>query len=72
VGEGVGEPNQTTGKKLWHSAVLRIRDVYPRSRISNPGSKTSNKREGRKKFVALPFFVATKITKFKIKLILNW
>jgi hypothetical protein len=72
VEEGVGEPNQTTGKKLWHSAVLRIQDVYPGSPILDPRSKNSNKREGRKKFVPLPFFVATKITKFKIILILNW
>ncbi len=43
------------------------------SRIPDLGSRIhSNKREGRKKFVALPFFVATKITKFKIILILNW
>ncbi len=62
------------------AAVLRIRHVYPLitdpdfcpSRISDPGSKNSNKREGWKKIVVLPFFVATKIPKLKIILILNW
>ncbi len=32
-------------------------DVYPGSRISDPGSKNSNKREGWKKFVVIPFSV---------------
>jgi hypothetical protein len=31
------------------NTVLRIRDVYPGSRISDPGSKNSNKREEWKK-----------------------
>jgi hypothetical protein len=34
---------------MYLSAVLRIRDVYPGSRIqifTHPGSKNSNKREG--------------------------
>ncbi len=63
-------------------SVLRIRDVYPGSRILifvHPGSgpKIRNKREGWKKFVVLPFFVATNITKLKIILFLgrwrkNW
>jgi hypothetical protein len=49
--------------------VLRIRDPDfcpsgSRIRISDPGSKNSNKREGLKKFVVLHFFVATKIPKF--------
>jgi hypothetical protein len=39
--------------------------------IPDPGSQNSNKREGRKKFVVIPFFVVTKTTKLKIKLILN-
>jgi hypothetical protein len=39
--------------------VLRIRDVYPGSRIlifTHPRSKNSNKREGRKKFFVIPSF----------------
>ncbi len=40
------------------------------SRIPDP--KTATKDRGGKKFVLLPFFVATKITKLKIILILNW
>jgi hypothetical protein len=40
--------------------------VHPR--IPDPNS---NKREAEKKFVVLPFFVATNITKFKIILFLN-
>jgi hypothetical protein len=58
--------------------VLRIRDVYPGSRILifthpgsrilDPGSKNSNKRErlkkrGEKKLVVIPFYVATNFTK---------
>ncbi len=54
--------------------VLRIRDVYPGSRILifiHPRSKNSNRREGwRKKFV-VHFFVAKNITKLKIVLFLN-
>jgi hypothetical protein len=50
---------------------LRIRDVYPGSRISDPGSKNSNKREGGKKLVVKPFFVATNFTKLKIILFLG-
>ncbi len=49
--------------------MLRIRDVYPESRIlifTHPGSKNSHKREGRKKLVVIPFFVATNFTKLKI------
>jgi hypothetical protein len=55
--------------------VLRIRDVYlgslivifthPGSGISDPGSINSNKK-GVKKFVVVPFFVATIFPKFKI------
>jgi hypothetical protein len=43
---------------------LRIRDVYPRSRISDP--KTATKEMGEKKFVDIPFYVATNFTKLKI------
>jgi hypothetical protein len=49
----------------WHT-VLRIRDVYPRSRIPDPdfypsripNPKTATKEKGEKKFVVIPFFVA--------------
>jgi hypothetical protein len=54
--------------------VLRIRDVYPGSRIlifthpgspiSDPGSKNSNEREWWMKFVVIPFFGAINLTKF--------
>jgi hypothetical protein len=52
--------------------VLRIRDVYPGSRIAD--TTTATKEEG-KKFVVLPVphhFVATNITKMKIILFLKW
>jgi hypothetical protein len=42
----------------------------PRSQIPDP--KTATKERGEKNFVVLPFFVATKITKLKIILILSW
>jgi hypothetical protein len=42
----------------------RISDLG--SRIPDPGSKNSNKREGWKKFVVKPFFVATNFTKLII------
>jgi hypothetical protein len=49
--------------------VLRIRDVYPGilifthpgSRISDPGSKNSNKREGRKKKILSYLFLKPQI-----------
>ncbi len=44
-------------------------DFYP-SRISDPGSKNSNKREGWKKLLSY-FFVITNFTKFNIILFLN-
>jgi hypothetical protein len=50
-------------------AVLRIRDVYPRSRIlifSHPGSriqKTAMKDRVEKKFVVIPFLGAINFTK---------
>jgi hypothetical protein len=67
-------------------AVLRIRDVYPgswilifthpRSQIPDPGSripdpKTATKEGGEKKFVVVPFYVATNFTKLKIILVLE-
>ncbi len=61
--------------------MLRIRDVYPGSRIlifthpgsriSDPGSKNMYKREGEKIFFVKHFFVATNFTKCKIILFLN-
>jgi hypothetical protein len=56
--------------------MLRIRNVYPGSRIlifvltgsriSDPGSKNSKERNGRKKLVVLPFFVATNYFIFEL------
>ncbi len=56
--------------------VLRILDVYPRSRIlifSHPRSwiQNSNKREGWKKLVVITFYVATNFTKLQIISVLN-
>jgi hypothetical protein len=61
--------------------VLRIWDVYPGSRIlifthpgsriSDPGSKYSNKREGWKKFFVITFYAATNFTKLQIILVLD-
>jgi hypothetical protein len=42
------------------------------SRIPDLGSKNSNKREGWKKFVVKPFFVAKNFTKLKIILFFKW
>jgi hypothetical protein len=61
------------------NAVLQIRDVYPGSRIlifTHPGSripdpKTAIKERGEKKFVVIPFYVATNFTKLKIILVLK-
>jgi hypothetical protein len=58
-------------------AVLRIRDVYPGSRIlifTHPGSrisdpKPSTKERGEKKLFVIPFYVATNFTKLKIILV---
>ena len=62
-------------------AVLRIRDVYPGSRIlifTHPGSripdlgsripdpKTATKERGEKKLVVIPFYVATNLQNFKL------
>jgi hypothetical protein len=52
-------------------SVLRIRDVYPGSRIlifTHPGSrisdpKTATKERGEKKYFVIPFYVATNFTK---------
>jgi hypothetical protein len=41
--------------------VLRIRDVYPGSRIPDP--KTATKERGEKKLDVKPFYVATKLNK---------
>jgi hypothetical protein len=52
--------------------VLRIRDVYPGSWISDPKTATNERDE--KKLVVIPFLVATNFTnftKFKIILFLN-
>ena len=51
--------------------VLRIRDVYPRSRIlifSHPGSwiQNSTKERGEKKLVVITFYVAKNFTKLQI------
>jgi hypothetical protein len=56
--------------------VLRMWDVYPRSRIlifthsgsRIPDPKTATKERGEKKFVVKPFFVSTNFTKLKIVL----
>jgi hypothetical protein len=45
-------------------------DFYP-SRISDPGSKNSNKREGEKKIVVITFYVPTNFTKLQIILVLK-
>jgi hypothetical protein len=67
-------------------AVLRIRDVYPRSRILDPDfypswipdprsripdPKTATKERDEKKFVVIPFNEVTNFTKFKIILVLK-
>jgi hypothetical protein len=44
-------------------------DFYP-SRISDP--KTATKERGEKKFVVIPFYVATNFTKLKIILVLKF
>jgi hypothetical protein len=59
--------------------VLRIRDVYPGSRIlifTHPGSripdpKTASKERGEKKFDVIPIYVATNFTKLYIILVLK-
>jgi hypothetical protein len=62
-------------------AVLRIRDVYPGSRIPDPDfypsripdPKTATKERGEKKFdvIQVPFYVATNFTKLYIILVLK-
>jgi hypothetical protein len=60
-------------------AVLRIRDVYPGSRIlifTHPGSrisdpKTVTKERGEKKFVIILLFVVTNFTKLNFMLFLK-
>jgi hypothetical protein len=51
--------------------MLRIRDVYPGSRIPDPDPKTATKERGEKKFVVIPFYVATNFTKLNIILVLK-
>jgi hypothetical protein len=56
--------------------VLRIRDVYPRSRIlifSHPGSwiQNSTKERGEKKLVAMTFYVLKNFTELQIISVLN-
>jgi hypothetical protein len=59
--------------------VLRIRDVYPGSRIPDPDfypsripdPKTATKERGEKKFDVIPFYVATNFTKLYIILVLK-
>jgi hypothetical protein len=56
------------------STVLRIRDVYPGSRIlifthpvsRIPDPKTATKERGEKNYVVIPFFVTTNFTKLNI------
>ncbi len=70
--------NKTYVPRAQKEAVLRIRDVYPGSRIlifTHPGSripdpgtripdpKTATKERGEKKLVVIPFYVATNFTK---------
>jgi hypothetical protein len=62
------------------SYILKINVADPGclSRFPDPDfcpfriQKQQPKREVKKKFVVLPFFVATEITKLEIILILNW
>ncbi len=64
-----------------NNAVLRIRHVYPGSRIlilpiSEPGSrisdpKTATKETGETKFFVIPFYWATNFTKLNIILVLK-
>ncbi len=56
--------------------MLRIRDVYPRSRIlifTHPRSRIQKQQQKRgvKKFVVITFYVATNFTKLKIILVLS-
>jgi hypothetical protein len=59
--------------------VLRIRDVYPGSRIPDPDfypsripdPNTATKESGEKKFDVIPFYVATNFTKLYIILVLK-
>jgi hypothetical protein len=70
---GSGSVSQRYGSGSFHHqakiAVLRIRNIYPGSRIlifypsRIPDPKTSTKERGEKKFAVIPIFVATKITK---------
>jgi hypothetical protein len=65
--------------KIYEKPVLRIRDVYPGSRIlifTHPGSripdpKTATKERGEKKFFVIPFYLASNVTKLNIILVLK-
>ncbi len=63
--------------KYWPPGpVLRIRDVYPGSRIlifTHPGSRIQKQQQKRgvKKFDVIPFYVATNFTKLYIILVLK-
>ncbi len=81
TGIELGSPASQAGtlpKELSRQLIplLRIRDVYPRSRIlifSHPGSwiQNSTKERGEKKFVVITFYVATNFTKLQIISVLN-
>ncbi len=45
--------------------------THPGSRVSDLDPKTAKKESGEKKFVIIPFYVATNFTKFKIILVLK-
>ncbi len=62
---------------IWYRTVLRIRDVYPGSRIlifTHPGSRIQNQQQkrGGEKFDVIPFYVATNFTKLFIILVLKY
>jgi hypothetical protein len=60
-----------------YNTVLRIRDVYPGSRIlifTHPGSRIQKQQQKRgvKKFFVITFYVATNFTQLQIILVLKW
>ncbi len=64
--------NRLRNHRIRFRTVLRIRDVYPGSRISDPGSQNSNKKEGWKKIFVIPFYLASNVTKLNIILVLKF
>ncbi len=66
-------------RQTYHTYISSVTDPGCLSRIPDPGffpslipdPKTATKERGEKKFVVIPFFVATNSTKFKIILFLN-